>query len=123
VTTTTAKGHAAEGAAAAFVSRRGWTVLARNHRTPAGELDLVCADGSVVVVVEVKARSGDLFGGALESIGPRKQRRLRASAAWWMASYGWAGHSLRFDAIEVSLDAEGQPRSLALLPDVLGSGR
>lgn len=121
--TTTAKGRAAEEAAAAFVTARGWTVLARNHRTPAGELDLVCADGPVIVVIEVKARSGALFGDPFESIGPRKQRRLRASAAWWMASHGWPGHTLRFDAVAVSLDVDGLPRSLTHLPDVLGSGR
>jgi putative endonuclease len=121
--TTTAKGRAAEEAAAAFLTARGWAVLARNHRTPAGELDLVCADGPVIVVVEVKARSGTQFGDALESIGPRKQRRLRASAAWWMAGHGWAGHSLRFDVVDVSLADDGLPRSLTHLPDVLGSGR
>ena len=121
--TTTAKGRTAEEAAAAFLTARGWSVLARNHRTPAGELDLVCADGPVIVVVEVKARSDTQFGEALESIGPRKQRRLRASAAWWMAEQGWAGHSLRFDVVDVSLGDDGLPGSLTHLPDVLGSGR
>ena len=123
MTTTTEKGRVAEDAAAAFVTARGWSVLGRNQRTPVGELDLVCADGAVIVVIEVKSRSGTHFGGAFESIGPRKERRLRASTAWWMASHGWPGRSLRFDAIDVCLDADGLPRSLTHLPDVLGSGR
>lgn len=114
------RGRMAEQAAAEYLSGRGWRVLGANQRTPAGELDLVCLDGETVVVVEVKARSTDLYGAAVESIGPRKQRRLMAAAAWWLAHGGWGG-SLRFDVVVVCLDGSGDLRSLAHLSDVMGS--
>ena len=97
-------------------------MIARNLRTPVGELDLVCIEDQATVVVEVKGRSSRLFGEALESIGPRKERRLRAAAAWWMAEEGGVRRGVRFDVIVVCLDDDGSVRSLAHLRDVLGSG-
>lgn len=117
-----ARGRAAEDVAAGYLEGRGWTVIARNLRTPVGELDLVCIEDQATVIVEVKGRSSRLFGEALESIGPRKERRLRAAAAWWMAEEGGVRRGVRFDVIVVCLDDDGSVRSLAHLRDVLGSG-
>lgn len=123
VLSTVARGRQAEGAAGAYLRSHGWEIVAQNHHTPVGELDLVCMDGRTLVFVEVKARSGSFFGEALEAVGPRKERRLRAAAAWWMAERGRATHDVRFDVIVVMLEDDGSLRSLAHLRDVLGSGR
>ena len=121
--TAVARGRMAEQAAGDYLVSRGWEVVARNHRTPVGEIDLVCHDEATLVIVEVKARSGSFFGDALESIGPRKERRLRAAAAWWMAERGRVTRDVRFDVIVVMLDDDGSLRTLAHLSDVLGPGR
>lgn len=117
-----ARGRAAEDVAAGYLEGRGWTVIARNLRTPVGELDLVCQEDRTTVVVEVKGRSSRLFGEALESIGPRKEQRLRAAVAWWMAEEGGVRRGVRFDVIVVCLDGDGGVRSLTHLRDVLGDG-
>jgi putative endonuclease len=95
--------------------------LAKNERTPLGELDLVCADGGEVVIVEVKARGSEEFGTALEAIGPRKAARLRGAALWWLADRGMLPCAIRFDAVAVTLDGRGLPRSLRHFKDVLGT--
>ena len=97
-------------------------MTAKNQRTPAGELDLVCKHQGAFVMVEVKARSGSEYGTALEAIGPRKTRRLRASAAWWLAERGLFPCQVRFDAVAVTLDDDGQPVRLEHLLDILGQG-
>ncbi len=116
------KGRTGEQVAASFLSDRGYRVLAQNQRTPLGELDLVCRTPSQIVVVEVKARSNEEYGTGLEAIGPRKARRLRASAMWWLSAEGLLPCSLRFDAVVVALDAWGLPRSLEHVKDILGEG-
>jgi putative endonuclease len=116
------RGRSGEQLAASFLSDRGYRVLARNQRTPLGELDLVCSDGSQIVVVEVKARSSDEYGSALEAIGPRKTRRLRAAAMWWLSARGMLPCSLRFDAVVVALDRAGLPRCLEHVRDILSEG-
>ena len=116
------RGRTGEQVAASFLSERGYRVLAKNQRTPLGELDLVCRVQSQIVVVEVKARSGNEYGSGLEAIGPRKAGRLRAAAMWWLAEQGLLPCSIRFDAVVVALDGFGLPRSLEHLKDILGEG-
>lgn len=101
------------------MSERGYRVLARNQRTPLGELDLVCRESAQVVIVEVKARCNEAYGTALEAIGPRKAGRLRAAALWWLADQGLLPCAIRFDAVVVDLDGYGLPRSLHHVRDVL----
>ena len=117
-----ARGRTGEHLAASFLTERGYRVLARNQRTPLGELDLVCRSPSEVVVVEVKARSSDGYGTGLEAIGPRKARRLRAAAMWWLSERELLPCSLRFDAVVVALDGSGLPCSLEHVKDILGEG-
>ena len=102
-----------------FLAERGYSVLARNQRTPLGELDIICRSLSEVVIVEVKARSSDEHGGALESVGPRKASRLRAAAAWWLSERGLFPCAVRFDVVTVALDREGAPRGVHHLKNVL----
>lgn len=96
-------------------------MVAKNQRTPLGELDLICRQGAEIVVVEVKARCGEAYGTALEAIGPRKARRLRAAAAWWLSDRELFPCAVRFDVVVVALDGQGLPRSVQHLRDVLGA--
>jgi putative endonuclease len=99
-------GAAAEAAAACYLQTQGLSVLARNLRCKAGELDLVCLDGSVIVIVEVRHRATADFGGALASVTWRKQRKLiRATEFLKMSRPEWRARALRFDVIAV----RGQP--------------
>jgi putative endonuclease len=91
-------GRRGEDAAAAWLARQGCEVVARNVRTAFGEIDLVALDGDVVVFVEVKARRGQ---GALEAVGPAKQRRLVRLATAFLARAGWLERKARFDVVAV----------------------
>ena len=79
-----AAGAVAEDRAATYLSRHGLRIVARNFRTRLGEIDLVAQDGEVLVFVEVRMRASGSFGGALESITPHKQRRIRAAASQFL---------------------------------------
>jgi len=99
-------GAAAEAAAALYLQTRGLLVLARNLRCRAGELDLVCQDDGVIVVVEVRHRATSDFGGASASVTWRKQRKLiRATEYLWLSRPEWRARALRFDVIAV----QGRP--------------
>ena len=82
-----AAGGDAEERAAAYLAGRGLAIVARNFRTRLGEIDLVAREGEVLVFVEVRLRSSAGFGGALESITPRKQRRIAAAAESFLRGF------------------------------------
>ncbi len=97
-----ATGRWAEDAAAAYLTGQGLRLLERNFRCRFGEIDLVMADGAVLVFVEVRYRRSDAFGGGLESVGRSKQRKLLAAARYYLARHGGAGVRCRFDVVSVT---------------------
>ena len=76
----TSSGARAEGLAAEYLMRQGLAIVARNFRTRFGEIDLIARDGRTLVFVEVRMRRSPEYGGAAESITPRKRARLVAAA-------------------------------------------
>jgi len=97
------RGLHAESRAAAALEERGWTILARRVRTPAGELDLVAEREGLLAFVEVKARAS--LAEAAFSITPRQRARIVAAATIWLADHPGHGEAgIRFDAILIALE-------------------
>ena len=100
-------GRLGERLAAEHFARLGFSVLAQNHRTRFGELDLVLSDGRTLVFCEVKTRrlgSGEPF----ENLHGAKQSQVRRIAAHWLSEPSdrpWH-EELRFDAIGVIVDRD-----------------
>lgn len=80
---------------------RGFEILARNWRGKRGEIDVVARKGRLIVVCEVKARTSQSHGTALEAVGPTKQARVRRTALDWMETVDIPG-TLRFDVAAVT---------------------
>src|SRR5689334_23315754 len=101
-------GRRGEELAAAHFARLGFAVLARNHRTRFGELDLVVFDGSTIVFAEVKTRRAG--GEPWENLHSAKQSQVRRMAAAWLTEVVDRpfGAALRFDAVGVLLDGRGE---------------
>lgn len=108
-----ALGAAGEQLALEHYQRLGFEMLARNHRSRSGELDLIVANRDMIVFVEVKtARSGRLD--PLDSLTERKLRRLRRLAVEWLAAEAQRPRRrhLRIDAVAIVLDERGRLISL-----------
>lgn len=100
------RGEESETLALQFLQQQGLSLIARNWRCRAGELDLVMRDGDTVVVTEVRGRSRPEFGGAAASVDRRKQIRItRATRQLLIARPDLASEPLRFDV--VALDGKG----------------
>jgi putative endonuclease len=95
------RGRRAETLAAWLLRAKGYRIIARRFRCPAGEIDLVAARGRTLVFVEVKTR-GDV-GIAAESLLPHQRRRIRnAAQAFLQRRPDLADRFMRFDAVLVS---------------------
>ncbi len=103
-TTTRAQiGSRGEDLATDYLSGDGFTILDRNWRCRYGELDIIAADGEVLVFVEVKTRTGRAFGTPAEAVTHTKLRRLRRLAGIWLAAQDGSWPAVRIDVIEIRL--------------------
>ncbi len=108
-------GRLGERLALEHLERLGYLLVARNHRTRCGELDLIVCDDATIVFVEVKARrAGSLIGPETpaSAVVARKQAKLRSLATAWLRDRGRdvpAHERLRFDVFGMRLDARGRP--------------
>jgi putative endonuclease len=80
---------------------RGWRPVARNLKTPVGEIDLVMRRGGILAVIEVKTRAQ--YADAAESILPAQQARIARATEWLLSQRpDLAGLTIRFDAVLVT---------------------
>jgi putative endonuclease len=94
------RGQEGEDLAAAEITKRGFSVIARNVRSPCGEIDLVALDGDTLAFIEVK--SWPMYGIAnLEySITREKQRRIIETAKYFLYSHReYSKRPIRFDVV------------------------
>jgi putative endonuclease len=100
-------GRRGEQLAADYLEQAGLRILDRNWRCETGELDIVALDQRVLVVCEVKTRSGVRYGSPLEAVSHRKRVRLRRLAAAWLAAHGLRFDDVRIDVIGLVRDGSG----------------
>jgi len=92
-----AAGRRGERLAGWWLRLKGWRILDRRVRTPAGEIDLVARRGNLVAFVEVKMRKS---GADLDfAIDERRLSRVAAAAEYLMARYAGPGDDIRVDVI------------------------
>ena len=103
-------GRIGEQLALEHLERLGYTLVARNHRTRFGELDLVVCDGTALVFVEVKCRRAAHPGRPWENLHAAKRNQVRRMAAAFLVEVSDRPHAddLRFDAVGVTIDAQGR---------------
>ncbi len=95
-------GDRGEDAAARFLKRQGYHILARHFDSPLGELDIVAVDGRTVVFVEVKTRRSDDAGRASDAIDSRKEQRMTQAALGYLKSNRLLEYSARFDVVAIT---------------------
>ncbi len=103
-----AAGRRGERIAGWWLRLKGWHILDRRVRTPAGEVDLVAKRGALIAFVEVKTRA---TAAELDlAIDQRRLARVAAAAEYLMGRYATAGEDIRVDVL---LLAPGQvPRHI-----------
>ena len=93
-------GGCAEQRAARLLCAAGLTILHRNYLCRLGELDIVAREGSTLVVVEVRLRSTQRYGGAAASITLAKRQRIVRATRHLLARYpDLQKLPVRFDAV------------------------
>ena len=99
-----------ESFAAAWLTERGLRILTQGYRCRLGEIDLIAADATHLVIVEVRARRSSRFGRALETVGLTKQQRIvRATRHYLMRHPSAMRLPLRFDVLAIDRIDASEP--------------
>ena len=102
----TGAGREGEDRAAAYLEQKGMEIIARNVRSPAGEVDLVALDGDTSVFVEVKTWSVYTMDNLAYGIDLKKQRRIIETAKYFLAVHRkYSSMAVRFDVVFISPDS------------------
>ena len=101
-------GELAETLTAEHLRRKGYRILTRNYRCRYGEVDIIALDNRTLVFIEVRAKSAAGFGTPQESVGYRKQARLREVARHYLATEQTKGTLCRFDVVAIQFDPESR---------------
>ena len=84
-----------------WLESHGFSLIEKNYSKRVGEIDLIVRDPdqSTIVFVEVRFRSTEEYGGALESVDYRKQRKLVRTANSWLQRHADQNTHARIDFI------------------------
>jgi putative endonuclease len=111
-------GRWGEEEATRHLLRLGMVILARNLRTPLGEIDIIARHGRILAFIEVKTRRGNLFGTPQEAVGRNKQRQIVRAAQWYLGDGHGRGLQPRFDVMAVW--REGDKARIEHIVDAFG---
>ncbi|MBP3436116.1 MAG: YraN family protein [Clostridia bacterium] len=107
------KGAAGEVLAARYLRDKGYDLLGANYRCRFGEIDIIAADDTYIVFVEVKSRARDSYYAPREAVTAAKQQRIIKTALLYLAEHP-EPRQPRFDVIEVVTEP-GQPMTVVSL--------
>src|SRR6266487_1364226 len=108
-----------ERAAKKHLKQQGLKFLTANFRSERGEVDLVFRDDDCLVFVEVKTRSSEDWTRPAAAVDARKRRLLSQTALDYLRLLKKPRVKLRFDIVEVLLQA-GEVREVRHLPNTFG---
>ena len=109
-----------EQEAAAFLTKKGLTIVAQNYRCRAGEIDLIAREGQTLVFCEVKYRYDGGAGDPAAAVDYRKQQTIFRVAQWYLqAKHLPEDTPCRFDV--VAMTGVGEELQIRWIPDAFGS--
>lgn len=116
-------GQRAEEMVAGQYEKAGYRILDRNFRQSKGrqigELDIVATKRNELVLVEVKARTGKLFGSAVEAVDLHKQIKLVKMAKLYLLTHPqFSDYDIRIDVAAVDIDNSKEP--VIILENAIG---
>jgi putative endonuclease len=117
--TTIEVGAVAEARAVALLLAHGYDIVERNYRCEIGELDIVAADGDVMVFVEVRSRANIEHGHAIESVNRKKQQKVSRVAEVYLAHKQPTYEEFRFDVVAITGE---RARDITLYQDAWRGG-
>ena len=96
-------GKHGEKIAEKYLRGQGVKIISKNYFTRFGEIDLIAQDDDAIVFIEVKFRTNDNYGLAVESVTDKKWEKLIRSAEHYLMDTNLFDSNCRFDVLSIDL--------------------
>ncbi len=107
-------GKKGEDIAVDYLKKKGIKIIARNVRTPFGEIDIVGKRDGKLLFIEVKTRKDETFGTPVEAITKKKLLHIVRSATYYMH-----GNDKDFGIGAVSILMDGAHYKIEYIENIL----
>ena len=97
-------GRLGESAACEYLIKNGLKIIARNFRTPHGEIDIIALDKDRLIFLEVKTRSSNQFGNPEDAVDETKASHMIDSAEYYLQTTEQEDVDWQLDVIAVKLN-------------------
>jgi putative endonuclease len=111
-------GDIGEDLVAKHIQGLGWKLLGKNIYNRFGEIDLIAQDGPEIVFIEVKSRTKETYGSALEAITRQKFQKILAAGQTYLLEKGWERMPYRVDAFTVTGERPLSEKSIEHFPNI-----
>ncbi len=102
-------GDRGERLARRFLKQAGLRILQSNYTCPIGEIDIIAADGDVLVFVEVKTLTSDEENDPERAVNRQKKIKLTKVAKYFINQKNANNMTARFDVVAVVVPDKGKP--------------
>ena len=100
-----ASGVKGEEIAKEFLQAKGYAIIAQNIFYPnIGEIDIIAKDGNILVFVEVRTRTDNVFGNPLETITKAKIKKIVNTSRKYLLEHKISCQGYRYDVIGILYD-------------------
>ena len=104
-------GRLGEDVAVRYLQANGFIIIQQNFRCRLGEIDIIAKEKGVTVFVEVRSRASGSYGLPQESVGFKKQNKLRKLAHYYIVRYE-IYDDCRFDVLAIMFEQDNVVRSI-----------
>lgn len=95
-----------ERIAESYLTQMGYKILEKNFRGSRGEIDIIAQDNDVICFIEVKTRTGEVYGTPSESVDIRKMAKISHMAMMYLYKKKLRNKPCRFDVVEIWIDKD-----------------
>lgn len=99
-------GNHCEDIAKEYLKKNNYNIVDYNFRNLLGELDIICLQNNLLIVIEVKGRCNYDYGFPMEAVNISKQKTIIKVTNSYINYKNLKNVNIRFDVIEVYLNSE-----------------
>lgn len=94
-------GKKGEDTAVKYLEKMNYKILKRNYRNRRGEIDIIAYFNSVIVIIELKARTSNKFGYPIDAVNGIKINKIKECTKYYLYKEKVEFSEIRFDIIEI----------------------